>query len=238
MWDGAYGETRWLTWPLLLEVRAFKETREIKYWIKAKQLMSELLRAEQLSGGKGYIKDYAFASLGVGTPGAVWTLQHGYAVPGLLLYAEVAQSRGEWTLVEQNFLVRMAKWAMTPAPNGPYVPPGFASSSGSFLGDGWCPPGSNPAGCGLSPDDSVPSTTLNVLFADLFAWLAESEPGTWSAAARMVFRDAMYFANHPSGIVGYLTDQFPGSESKVMGRVQLFGDRAALWHAGMRPVRQ
>jgi hypothetical protein len=43
----------------------------------------------------------------------------------------------------------------------------------------------------------------------------------------------MYSANHPSGIVGYLTDEFPGSESKVMGRVQLFGDRAARWHAGI-----
>jgi hypothetical protein len=44
----------------------------------------------------------------------------------------------------------------------------------------------------------------------------------------------MNVANHPDGIVGYLTDQFPGSESKVMGRIQLFGDRAAMWHAGVR----
>jgi hypothetical protein len=239
MWDGAYGEIRWITWPLLIQVRAFKETGAIKYWTKAKEIMSEVLRAEALSGGKGYIKNYAFFTLDVGTPGAVWTLQHGYSVPGLLLFAEVAKARAEWTQAEQDFLVRMARWSITAVPNGPYVPPvppTDTAAFGSFLGDGWCPPESIPAGCGMAPDgsDSVASPIYNVLFADLFAWLAVSDPKTWSAPARRVFRDAMNVANHPDGIVGYLTDQFPGSESKVMGRIQLFGDRAAMWHAGVR----
>ena len=88
----------------------------------------------------------------------------------------------------------------------------------------------------MAPDgsDSVASPIYNVLFADLFAWLAVSDPKTWSAPARGVFRDAMNIANHPDGIVGYLTDQFPGTESKVMGRIQLFGDRAAMWQAGVQ----
>jgi hypothetical protein len=236
MWDGAYAELRWITWPLLLQVRAFKETGDLKYWTKASEIMSEVLRAEALSGGKGYIKDYAYFTLGVGAPGAVWTLQHGYSVPGLLLFADVAQSRAEWTQAQQDFLVRMAKWAVTAAPGGPYVPPTATGAFGSFLGDGWCPPESIPAGCGMAPDgsDSVASPIYNVLFADLLAWLAISDPNTWSDPARQVFRDAMNVANHPAGIVGYLTDQFPGSESKVMGRIQLFGDRAAMWHAGVR----
>src|SRR5258708_7935629 len=233
LWDGAYGGLRWNTWPVLIQVRAFKETGDIKYWTKAREIMNEGLRDEQLSGGKGYIKDYAFFTLDVGTPGAVWTLQHGYSVPGLLLFAEVAKARAEWTQAQQDFLVRMAKWAMTAAPDGPYVPPG---AFGSFLGVGWCPPGSVPADCGMPPDGSysVADHIYNVLLADLLAWLAVSDPKTWSAPARQVFRDAVNVANHPSGIVGYLTDQFPGSESKVMGRIQLFGDRAAMWHGGVR----
>jgi hypothetical protein len=235
-WDGAYGELRWITWPLLLQARAFLETNDGRYWVKAKELMAEILRAEQLSGGKGYIKNYAYASLNVGYPNTVSSLQHGYAVRPLLEFADVAKARGEWTPAHQQFLLRLAQWTTTPMPEGPYVP-SSGGAPGKFYGDEWCPPGSQPAGCALNPDgsDSFPLPLLNVSFDDLYAWLSREEPQNWSAPARAAFRDAMTSALHPDGIVGYLTDEFPGSESKVLGKAQLFGERAAAWLANAAP---
>jgi hypothetical protein len=237
-WDGAYGEIRWITWPLLLQVRAFTETGNQKYWTKARELMREVLRAERLSGSKGYIKNYAYGELGIGSPDAVSSLQLAYSVRGLLEYADVAQARGEWTQAEQEFLVRLARWAMTPMPEGPYLIPTLRAKYGEFLGDTWCPP-AGIRGCDLNPDgsDSSPLPLLNVQFSDLLAWLAQDDPQAWRGMARRVFRDAVNAAVHPAGIVGYLSDEFPGSESKVVGKIQLFGDRAAMWVGGMQSRR-
>jgi hypothetical protein len=236
VWDGAFGEIRWLTWPLLLQVRAFRETRDEKYWTKARQLMDEVLRAEQLSGAAGYIANYAYATLQVGYPDMVSSLQMGYSVRGILEFADLARSRREWSPRDHDFLLRFGRWAASPMPNGPYVPPGPTRRAGGFFGDGWCAPARAPTVCDRAEArELAPQPLLNVLYADLFAWLAREDPRQWTAVARAVFRDAVNAANHPEGIVGYLTDQYPNAESKVMGRMQLFGDRAALWLATPAP---
>src|SRR5262249_41974785 len=120
------------------------------------------------------------------------------------------------------FMMRMVNWLKTPQPTGPYIP--ASGSTPSAWPTEWCPPGFN---CGpASQLDTSSGPIMDVLFADLFAWAA-TQDASLASIARQTVSDAILHGNHPDGIVGYLTDQFPGSETKVNGRIQLFLDRAA-----------
>jgi len=229
-WSGAYGELRWITWPLWVLVRGFAETNDLRYWTKANEIVGEVLRSETLSGGAGYIKNYAWATDGhLGNPNAAWVLQHGYAVPALLLFADVAKARGESTDELEKLLERMGAWLTTPMPNGPYVPPGSRGQHGAFVMDGWCPPADGSCLQPGEPSIGKPTPSANMLMRDLFAWLAMRDPVRWKDAAQAIFRDSVMVSVHPNGTVGFLTDQYPGTETKAMGWQQLFGDRAARW---------
>jgi hypothetical protein len=52
--------------------------------------------------------------------------------------------------------------------------------------------------------------------------------------ARQVVADAIMRSANPRGSSGvaFLTDQYPATETKVIGWMQLTGDRAAMWLAG------
>jgi len=222
VWDGSYGELRSFTWPMLMLIRGFIETGDLRYWTKTRELMGEFKRHEQLAGGKGYILN--LSSLGgknYATP-----LQQGYAVRPLVEFADLAKARGEWTAADQELFRRIATWITTPIPSGPYTRP--TAERPGLLPDYWCPPDRT---CPADANGLTPHPVLNVLWADFFAWMATNDSTEWGTPARQFFADSVNHANHPAGVVGYLSNQYPNSESKVMGRIQLFLDRAARWLA-------
>jgi hypothetical protein len=55
---------------------------------------------------------------------------------------------------------------------------------------------------------------------------------TWDSLLRRTFGDGVDHGPHPDGVIGFLTNNYPGSESKAVGWMQLFGDRAAARLAG------
>jgi len=156
---------------------------------------------------------------------------HGYATLAMLAFADVAIQRNEWSLAYEGFLTRMGAWAITPLPNGPYDPPA-GKPYGAFSTDGWCPAED---ACGQATDK--PSVNTNALFVDLFAWLAQRDPEKWAPVARQVFHDFVNHAQNAEGHIGYLTDDYPSTETKILGRAQLFGDRAARWLHTSAPAR-
>ncbi|HEV8309757.1 MAG TPA: hypothetical protein VGW35_19010, partial [Methylomirabilota bacterium] len=218
-WNALGGEVRIVGWPLLAQVVTFRETGDRKYWTKARELMDALLLEEAVWGQKGYIGDRSRW----GYANNVYPLQHGYTAKGMLAFADLAMARGEWTSEYEALLTRWATWLTTPVPNGPYYPP-TATTAGAFAFY-WCPPG-----FACAKATSQPEVAYNALVVDLLAWLATRDPATWTPIARQVFRDYVYRSAHPDpAIVGFLTNQYPATETKILGWMQLFGDRAAQW---------
>jgi uncharacterized repeat protein (TIGR01451 family) len=241
-WDGAYGETRVIGWPLLALVAASRETGDERFWRKAGELMRQLLEQEQRSGGKGYVTTNPV--LGVGYVNNAHPLMSFYTVMGMTSFADEAIRRGEWNEDYAGLVKRWATWLTSPVPNGAYFPTGAhftppdpAVAWGSFAYV-VCPPGLD---C-FEPTSTQGRAEFNIMASDVCSWLAEHDPSgrnpdtgrRWEDLARLLFRDSLEHGPHPSGIVGFLTDQFPTSETKVMGWMQLFQDRTARRLAGLR----
>jgi hypothetical protein len=235
-WAAEYGETREITWPLLVQVVAFRETGNAKYWQKARELMAVLLEQEQRSGAKGYVSN---SSPHVGNINNAFTLMNGYSTRGLIAFADEALARGEWTNAHLGLMQRWATWLSTPVPEGSYYPDGsyFATPDPAITWGthvyAFCPPGKS---CTFTTT-GVGEPVYNIMAADLFAWLAEHDPSgrnpntgqPWDRLCRIFFRDAVFHAVQPQGIVGFLTNQYPTTETKALGWIQLFCDRAALY---------
>ena len=231
------GETRVITWPLLLLVRAFKETGTIKYWEKAHELMGQVLAQEQASGGAGYVTHRC----GWGNENNAQSLMNGYSARGMIAFAEEAKERGEWTAEYLNLMRRWAAWLSTPVPDGAYFPdgtyfetpdPGVTYGTFAYF---FCPPGLT---C-TQPTSASGEVVYNMMAADLFAWLAANDPGgsnpntgaSWRAIARRFFKDAVNHGPQPYGIVGFLTNAYPTTETKALGWMQLFLDYSAQYLA-------
>jgi hypothetical protein len=164
----------------------------------------------------------------------------------MIAFAEEAKKRGEWTTDYMNLMKRWATFMSTPVPNGAYFPDGSYFSPadtsvtyGSFAYF-FCPPGLT---C-VAPTSTSGEAVYNMMIADLFAWLAVNDPGganpatgtSWRDIARVTFYDAIYHAPQPYGTVGFLTNQYPTTETKALGWMQLFLDRTAMW-LGSAPPR-
>ena len=239
IWGATYGETREITWPLLVQVVAFRETGDQRYWQKAKELMTQVYEQEQRSGGLGYVTN---SSSDVGNVNNAQGLMNAYAVKPMLAFADTAMERNEWSGAYTDLLRRWATWLTTPVPNGAYFPDGsfFAPSSpnvsyGSFAYF-FCPPGKT---C-TQPTSTSGEPAYNTMIADLLAWLAQHDPAGrnpntnvgWNELSRITLYDTVFHAPHPYGVVGFLTNQYPTTETKALGWMQLFTDRAAMWLSG------
>ena len=243
VWDGGYDEIRMVSWPLLVQVTAFRETGDMRYWQKARELMQTIYDNEQRSGGGGYITN---GSPWVGYINNAQVLMHTYSVKAMLAFADMAISRGEWPEAYQDLLKRWATWLTTPIPKGAYIPNGtyFTPANpdvnyGTFA-TWWCPVGQT---C-TAPISTSGDAVHNMMVVDLPAWLAIHDPSggnanpgeAWAQLARKVFNDVVNHSAQPWGTVGFLTNMYPTTETKALGWMQLFGDRSAQWLAtGSQP---
>ena len=236
VWDGGYDEIRMVSWPLLVQVTAFRETGDMRYWQKARELMQTIYDNEQRSGGGGYITN---GSPWVGYINNAQVLMHTYSVKAMLAFADMAISRGEWPEAYQDLLKRWATWLTTPIPKGAYIPNGtyFTPANpdvnyGTFA-TWWCPVGQT---C-TAPISTSGDAVHNMMVVDLPAWLAIHDPSggnpntgeTWAQLARKVFNDVVNHSAQPWGTVGFLTNMYPTTETKALGM------DAAFW-GPVRPM--
>ncbi|MGH7535960.1 MAG: hypothetical protein ACREMG_10265, partial [Gemmatimonadales bacterium] len=238
------GETRFNTWPLLIAVTAWKETGDQRYFDKAKVIMEAVWQEEQDSGGMGYTTHRC----GWGNQNNTQALMS-YAVKPVVSFAEAAEARGLGEMLPKyvDFLRRMAIWFSTPVPNGDLIPAnpnplvGKPYRTYSYF---FCPPGLT---CTqqTTTDPMGGDPAQNNMIPDLFFWLAQREPtGTnpntgelWGDLARQIFSDGLNHAAHPDpAAIGFLTNMYPGTETKALGWPQLFNDRAAVWLSTSRPL--
>lgn len=136
---------------------------------------------------------------------------------------------------------RWAAWLSTPVPDGAYFPDGtWFGTPNSEITYGtfayfFCPPGLT---C-VQPTSDSGEVVYNMMAADLFAWLAVNDPGgfnpdtgaTWRDIARRFFKDAVNHGPQPYGVVGFLTNAYPTTETKALGWMQLFLDYSAQYLA-------
>lgn len=229
--DLGNGETRALGWPLLALTEAAKVTGDPKYWTKAKEIAANWVRLEARDGSLGWIKawDRAYRQVGATSP-----FQYGYSSLGLIEFAEEALRRNDMPAGYMEMLGRTARWLSTPMPDGPYFPPvsGSPYQPGGWGGEGdWCP---EPRSVNCPTANAyLYAAWSNQVFTDFFAWFAARIDPAYRDFARQVFYDTQNFTIHNQGIVGYLTTNFPNSETKLLGRAQLIGDYAAKWMAGL-----
>ena len=235
-WNGEYGETRMASWPILILIDAYKETQNEKYWTKAKELFHNIYDQEIRSGAGGYITN---SSLYVGNLNNAQSLMTFYSLRALLPFADLAMAKGEWQDEYTQMMVRTGIWLSTPIPEGVYVPDGSYLNPPDDITFGryayfFLPPGLT----GTYPTSSTSSGVeipYTIMASDIYAWLSVHDPEgfnpvnnkTWRELCLLNFGDAVYHGAQGSGFVGFLTNYYPTSETKVIGWMQLFGDRAA-----------
>ena len=221
---GVGAEVRWVSWPMLILVRGFQETGDLRYWTKAKELMAEIYKAEQQCGGKGFIADMAV--------GWVSPLMHGYVGRALAAFADESIKRGEWNSDYEGYIDRVVTFMLTPWPNGPYWPANPPTQPSGMFDYTWYLPGRAPPNA--QPDLGL-GETQNMHLCDPLAWLAKRNPAKWAVTLQRVFSDAVNYGPHPAGRVAFLNNKYTGTETKAMGWMQLFRTvRQCSWPAARR----
>jgi len=218
----ACGETRIATWPMLTLLTSYRETKKEKYFTKAKELMQSIVDQEQQSGGEGYIK----SKCDWGNTNNAQPLMEAYSIKPISLFYETAKIRGkkEWRPEFTAYILRMANWVATPYPSGPKT----ENNGYSYL---WCKSNTT---C-VQPSDPKGEVAYQIMFADLFTLAHSLDSRGISSATKMSwydlaieeFKGSVNNAAQPLGIVGFLTNQYPGTESKILGWMQQFNDRTA-----------
>lgn len=134
-YDNALGwnEPRWVGWPTLGLVAAYRYTGDSRYLSKAREDVYLLVQTEENFGRKGY-----YASQGAGIiPVQPWSWGS-YAQLGVIEYwRETGDQR------VADYLVRIADWLTGKGSNNPPIKPGTTLANGSYLPNGvsyyWVP---------------------------------------------------------------------------------------------------
>lgn len=212
---GALGwnEPRWLGWPTLGLVVAWRYTGEERYLAQARANVRLFLQAEEAGGRKGYYLHRAPDVLAEVQPWA-WA----YALLGVIEY---------WRETEDPevaaFLVRVADWMI--GSSNPPLKPSVRLADGSYLPQGvsyfW-----RPEKVAEDRSLSLAGLCLPVLTA---AARITNRPDLWERA-RALFIDYAFYRDLPDGqaipparraTINFRSLQFPASATKVYGQMGL-----------------
>jgi hypothetical protein len=213
-----YNESRWVGWPALNLMMAWRYTGNVPYFEQAKRLIYLMVQAEENAGRKGYFIPSG-SPLGNQIQPFMWS---GYAQLGTIEYWRETGDRRV-----ADFLVRVADWLVG------------AKGGRSVLKGGRSQPNGNyePLGTAFywAPDKEVPDprvTELGMMSVPVLTVAARiAGRADLRDKARLLFRDVTYFRDAPDNAalspsalsqLNFRSPQFSGSYVKAYGHFGLF----------------
>lgn len=212
----SWNEPRWVGWPILGLMAAWRYSGVGGYIIKARRNIALLIDAEERGGSKGY---YIGRDSGFGRAVQPW-MWGGYTMLGVI---EFWRDTGDRRTGE--FLVRVADWLIDDRGGNAPLKPGRFQPDGTY----------RPAGVPYFwyPDKTAPdsSTALAGLCLPVLTTAARisGRENLWRRAGEL-FRDFAFYRDLPEGrgyppetraVINFRSLQFPGSVPKVYGQMGL-----------------
>ncbi|HWQ35333.1 MAG TPA: hypothetical protein VNQ79_20980 [Blastocatellia bacterium] len=213
----SWGESRFVGWPVLAMMAAWRYGGEARYLEKAKRLAYMLIQAEEDGGRKGYYIPPG-SNIGNCTQPFMWA---GYAQLGMIEYwRETGDKRAA------DFMVRVADWLVGKMPGQrPALIGGISKPDGSYLPLGvpyfWCP----------NKENEAPTVANGMMTLPLLSVTAQlTGRADLRAKAQQLFRDATWFRDAgeqgtgagEQSPIAFRSRMYGGSYPKVYGQFSLF----------------
>jgi len=210
----SWNEPRWVGWPILGLMAAYRYTGDARYLNKARENVNLLVETEESFGRKGYYINTSQDVLQAAQPWA-WS---GYAQLGVIEYwRETGDQR------VADYLVRIADWLISK--DNPPIKPGVTLPDGTYLPEGssyfWVPDK-------VAEDRSVALAGLALPVLTAAARITKRDD--LRARAQHIFRDYAFYRDFPEGksvapaarhVINFRSLQYPASAPKVYGQMGL-----------------
>ncbi len=211
-----WNEPRWVGWPALGLVVAYRYTGDQRYLNKAREDINLLIQTEENYGRKGF-----YLAKGGGVTEAVqpwaWT---GYAQLGAIEYwRETGDSR------VADYIVRIADWMINKDGKNPPLKPGVTLSDGNYLPSGmsyfWVPDK-------IADDRSLGLGGLSLPVLAAAARITNRDD--LKERARQLFQDFAFYRDLPEGqptkasaraVINFRSVLYAASSPKVYGQMGL-----------------
>jgi hypothetical protein len=209
-----WNEPRWLGWPTLGLMVAYRYTGDDRYLDKARDGINLLLQAEESNGRKGYYLNRA--------PNVIQGVQAWAWCYSLLGAIEYWRDTGDERVA--RFLVRVADWLVSKGDNPP-IKPGRVVVDGTYIPTGvsyfWYPEK-------ISEDRSLALACLCIPVLTTAARI-EKRMDLWARAGE-IFRHYAFYRDLPEdksvqpasrGVINFRSLLFPATVPKVYGEMGL-----------------